>query len=143
MNLKQSFLIFKENLKNKNLSKIFIYNLLTSGLILAGLLTFLELISYNINYIEIFAFFSASFFIINLFQFYTVSNNNMQGLFPFIIQSILGGIAWVFYAVIMYFFYKLNLTSILNIILTFLTIIIISITHFYLVIKLNFFKNFY
>jgi hypothetical protein len=38
MNLKQSFLIFKENLKNKNLSKIFIYNLLTSGLILAGLL---------------------------------------------------------------------------------------------------------
>jgi hypothetical protein len=67
----------------------------------------------------------------------------MQGLFPFIIQSILGGIAWVFYAVIMYFFYKLNLTSRLNIFLTFLTIIIISITHFYLVIKLNFFKNFY
>lgn len=143
MNLKQSFLIFKENLKNKNLSKIFIYNLLTSGLILSGLLTFLELISYNINYIEIFAFFSASFFIINLFQFYTISNNNMQGLFPFIIQSLLGGITWTFYAVIMYFFYKLNLTSRLNIFLTFLTIIIISITHFYLVIELNFFKNFY
>ena len=60
--LKNKVISFYENLKNKNLSKSFLYYWFSSGIIISLFLVILEVISYNPNFVEIFAFLSGSFF---------------------------------------------------------------------------------
>ena len=128
---------------SQKLLKKFLYHLLTSGVIISVLLLVLELISYNANYVEIFAFLSGSFFIFNFFQFHTIGTSNINVLNQFLVQSIIGGFIWVFYAVIMYILNIFNFGIFANIFYTLLIIIVVTFTHIYLVIKKNFYKNLY
>jgi hypothetical protein len=128
---------------SQKIFKKFLYHLLTSGVIISVLLLILELISYNANYVEIFAFLSGSFFIINFFQFYTIGTSNIKVLNQFLVQSIIGGLIWVLYAVIQYILNIFNFGLLSNIFYTLLIIITITLTHIYLVIKKNFYKKLY
>jgi len=128
---------------SQKILKKFLYHLLTSGVIISILLLVLELISYNANYVEIFAFLSGSFFIINFFQFYTIGTSNINVLNQFLVQTIIGGFIWFFYAVIMYILNIYNFGLLSNIFYTLLIIIVVSLTHIYLVIKKNFYKKLY
>ena len=98
INFKKELQLFYNNLKKKNLVKSFGFHLFTTGLMVSFLMLFLEVISYNPNFVEIFAFLSASFFIINLFQFNTVNNENKNAVNNFLVQTFFGGVIWIFNA---------------------------------------------
>ena len=125
-----------------NFFKLLIKHFVTSGILIAFILAILEIISQNNKHIELFAFTSASFFIINLIQFYIVNKNNSKANSVFLIQTILGGITWAFYSIIMYILYINNFSTLYNIFITVFIILSISLIHFTLV-KYNFFNNLY
>jgi len=139
--LKTNLISFYENLKNKNLSKSFLYYWFTSGIIIALFLVVLEVISYNPNFVEIFAFLSGSFFLINFFQFYTVNSENKSAMKPFLVQTMIGGIVWVLYCLIMYVLYIKDISNYKNVFITLLSIILFSVTHIILVFKYDFYKK--
>lgn len=139
--LKNNLISFYENLKNKNLSKSFLYYWFTSGIIIALFLVVLEVISYNPNFVEIFAFLSGSFFLINFFQFYTVNSENKSAMKPFLVQTMIGGIVWVLYCLIMYVLYIKDISNYKNVFITLLSIILFSVTHIILVFKYDFYKK--
>ncbi len=139
--LKNKVISFYDNLKNKNLSKSFLYYWFTSGIIIAVFLVILEIISYNPNFVEIFAFLSGSFFLINFFQFYTVDSENKNAMKPFLVQTMIGGIVWVLYGLIMYILYIKNISNYKNLFITLLSIILFSVAHIILVFKYDFYKK--
>ena len=83
---------------------------------------------------------SASFFIVNLIQFYIVNKENREANLTFLLHTIVGGIIWVFYSIIMYFLYINNL-SIFNIVFILATIIIL-VTSIYFYLTYNKILNF-
>ena len=103
-------------------------NLIRAGLLVAISLTILEKISKNIKYVGFFSFISGSFFILMLFQYNKVSFNKLT-LETFLTHSIIGGIIWCIYALIMYILFKLNYSS--KQILTTTALIMISVSTFY------------
>ena len=121
---------------------IFIQNILTYGVFVAFLLTLLEFIGNNNKHIEIFAFLSASFFIITFFQFIIINKINNKANSQFLIQTIIGGILWVLYSIIMYILFRYNFSEISIILITSIIILISIIIHYYLV-NINFFKKIY
>lgn len=125
-----------------NFFKLLIKHFITSGIFIAFILAFLEIIIKNNKHIELFAFTGASFFIINLIQFYIVNKNNTKANSIFLIQSILGGITWALYSIIMYILYINNFSTLYNIYITFLIIISVSLIH-YTLIKYDFFNKLY
>ena len=110
-------------------------NFITYGLFVALTLTFLEVINKNINYIGFFAFLSASFFIVNLIQYYIVNETNSKASETFLIHTILGGIAWVLYSVLMYIIYLNKFTTLQNILLLLFIITIVTFTYYLFFIK--------
>ena len=112
--------------------KDFIAYFFTSGVIISLFFVILKSISQYHNLVGFFAFVSASFFIVNLIQFYIVNKENREANLTFLLHTIVGGIIWVFYSIIMYFLYVNNL-SIINIIFILSTIIfVVTFLYFYL-----------
>lgn len=70
--------------------RTFFYYFLTSGLIISLALTFLEYISKYYNFVNVFAFASASLFLINLMQYNVVAENNPLAVKGFLIHTLLG-----------------------------------------------------
>lgn len=114
---------------------IFSKNFLYGGVILGICLTLLELIKYNKNLIGYYAFVSASYFIVNLIQFYYVDKLNPEMNYTFLYHTIIGGIIWSIFSVILYVFYFINLDTSTNILLTLLIVIITWIIYYILLIK--------
>ena len=83
---------------------------------------------------------SASFFIVNLLQFYYIDKVNKNLNRTFLLHTIVGGIVWVLYSVILYILYINNITTDVNILITLLFIIIISIIY-YILLKNNYINN--
>lgn len=125
-----------------NFFKLLIKHFTTTGIFIAFILAFLEIISQNNRHIEIFAFTSGSFFIINLIQFYLVNKNNSQANSIFLIQSIIGGLIWVFYSIFIYILYINNFLPLNIIFITFFIILFTTLLHFILV-KYDFFNKLY
>ena len=78
-----------------------------------------------------------------MFQFYTVGITNKSALSHFTIQSIIGGIIWVIYAIIMYVLNVHKFSVLNNILITTLIIIIVTIIQIYFmsadkIIKIHF-----
>jgi hypothetical protein len=86
--------------------RTFFYYLFTSGLFISITLTFLEYISKLYNFVNVFAFASASFFIINLMQYNVVAENNPLAVKGFLIHSLLGVSCYWFLAVTMLILYN-------------------------------------
>tara|TARA_B100000424_G_C22709710_1_gene386412 strand:+ start:73 stop:447 length:375 start_codon:yes stop_codon:yes gene_type:complete len=102
------------------LLKSFIYYFLTSGLFVALTLVLLDAISYKFNFVNFFAFASASFFLINLMQYNVVNNSNPYAKRGFVIHTLFGIALWVLLAILLYFLneFKYNIIEINSIILS-------------------------
>ena len=60
---------------------------------------------------------------------------------PFLIQTMIGGIVWVLYGLIMYILYIKNISNYKNLFITLLAIILFSVAHIILVFKYDFYKK--
>jgi hypothetical protein len=116
----------------KDIIKNLITNLFTSGLFVAISLVILQLLSEYNNLVSFFAFASASFFIVNLFQYNLIDTTNKQATLTFLLHTIIGGVIWVSFAVLMYILYLNNFKRNDIILITAITLTIITITYFYL-----------
>jgi len=102
------------------LIKSLLYHLFTSGLFISITLVVLKMISSSINFVNVFAFASASMFLINLLQYNVVDQNNPKASRGFIIHTLLGVGCYLILAVSMYILHVLNysratiLTSLLS-----------------------------
>jgi len=117
-----------------NLIKIFGRNFIYGGLILGFCLTLIDLIKNSSNNIALYAFLSGSFFIVNLFQYYYVNELSKKSMEPFLAYSIVGGLFWVTYAVLLYYLHKYTQDVRLNIIISLIIISIVSLIY-YLLLK--------
>mgnify|MGYP001398261173 CR=1 FL=1 len=113
---------------------------ITSGISFTILLTILNLIINYTNLISFYAFFSGSFILVNLYQYYTIVNKENKSTDTFLIHSIIGGIFWVILSVLMYILHINNITYKNIISLTFFISLIISIV--YLILCINNIFNF-
>jgi len=102
------------------LIKSLLYHLFTSGLFISITLVVLKMISSSINFVNVFAFASASMFLINLLQYNVVDQINPKASRGFIIHTLLGVGCYLILAVSMYILHVLNysratiLTSLLS-----------------------------
>ncbi len=111
-----------------NLIKIFAKNFIYGGLLMAFLLTTIDIIKNSANDIAIYAFISGSFFVVNLIQYYYINNNNNsnQNTITFLIYSIFGGIVWVLYSFLLYYLHTKNIEIKLNIIINSVVVILLT-----------------
>ena len=117
-----------------------IHTFLTSGISFTILLTILNLIINYANLISFYAFFSGSFILVNLFQYYTIMQKANKSIETFLIHSIIGGIIWVILSIYMYILHINNITY-KNIISSVLFIFLI-ISIIYLLLCINNVFNF-
>ena len=94
----------------KNIINTLIHTFLTSGISFTILLTILNLIINYANLISFYAFFSGSFILVNLFQYYTIMQKANKSIETFLIHSIIGGIIWVILSIYMYILHINNIT---------------------------------
>ena len=87
-----------------------IHTFLTSGISFTILLTILNLIINYTNLISFYAFFSGSFILVNLYQYYTIIKKANKATETFLIHSIIGGIFWVILSILMYILHINNIT---------------------------------
>ena len=111
------------------LAERFIYYFLTSGIFISISLVILEVISKKFNLVDMFAFASASFFLINLMQYNVVANENIVAVPGFLKQTIFGSLVYLFFAVIIFILYKFNNSREEIIIYMLITIIIVYILY--------------
>ena len=120
--------------------KLLFNNLITSGLFVAVALTVLEVISKRVNLVGFYAFTSASFFLINLMQYYKLRVEKSITKYNFLVHTTIGGIVWVGYTLLMYLLYKYNFSTEQNIAITLIIYILVTAVYFYFTTnnKLNF-----
>ena len=82
--------------------QLVIENFIKGGLIIGISIAIIEMIYKSQKLINVFAFLSGSFFLINLYQFYYISNKNPSLNKGFLHFSVWGGLGWVFFAAYMY-----------------------------------------
>ena len=109
-----------------NLIKIFAKNFIYGGLLMAFILTTIDVIKNSANDIAIYAFISGSFFILNLIQYYYINNNSTQNTTTFLLYSVIGGIVWVLYSFILYYLHTKNIGVKLNISINSVIVILIT-----------------
>ena len=117
-------------------------NFAVYGLFIAFALTIIEYINKSSNYIALYAFLSASFFIINLCQYYVINSTNKKLSSTFLLHTIIGGIIWVVYSIVMYVLYLNKIIGLENIILMLVFIIIVTLVYYILFIKNNILERF-
>ena len=120
------------NNKYTSLLYIFSKNFLKGGIMLGICLTLLELIKYNKSLIGYYAFISANFFFVNLTEFYYINKLNPEMNYTFLYHTIIGGIIWSMYSVILYVFYLKKLDANIIILITLLIILLTWIIYYIL-----------
>ena len=116
---------------------IFVKNLVKGGIFVGIALTILEIIPKTNYSIGLYAALSASFFYVNLMQYYYVSKLENNKEHTFLYHSLIGNILWMLYALIMIILYKLNFTNIENILITFILTVSVSIIYYINIDKLT------
>jgi len=91
---------------DKSHIRILIENFIKGGLIIGVSIAIIEMIHKSKKLINIFAFLSGFFFLINLYQFYYISYKDSSLNEGFLRFSIFGGLAWVILAIYMYIAYQ-------------------------------------
>lgn len=113
------------------LFRTFFFYFFTSGLIISLALTFLEYVSKFYSFVNVFAFASASFFLINLMQYNVVAENNPLAVKGFLIHTILGVLSFLFFSMTMLILhsFKYSRSDIITIMLS--LIVITFVTYLY------------
>tara|TARA_B100000902_G_scaffold8366_1_gene10522 strand:+ start:725 stop:1135 length:411 start_codon:yes stop_codon:yes gene_type:complete len=117
-----------------NIFSIFASNFIKGGLLLGVAITIIELIYKSDDLLGFYAFLSASFFIVQLFQFEYVNKKSPKSTKTFLINSIIGGILFVVYVFMMYYLH-INNFSPKNVVTVLILIYIIFTLLYYLLIK--------
>ena len=109
------------------LFRTFFFYFFTSGLIISLALTFLEYVSKFYSFVNVFAFASASFFLINLMQYNVVAENNPLAIKGFLIHTILGVLSFLFLSMTMLILhsFKYSRSDIVTIMLSLIVIIFV------------------
>ena len=109
------------------LFRTFFFYFFTSGLIISLALTFLEYVSKFYSFVNVFAFASASFFLINLMQYNVVAENNPLAVKGFLIHTILGVVSFLFFSMTMLILhsFKYSRSDIITIMLSLIVIIFV------------------
>ena len=115
-----------------NFFKEFSSYFLTSGIIISLSLVILKFISQYHNLVGFYAFTSASFFIVNLMQFHVIDSENKDANLTFLLHTMVGGVIWTIYSLIMYILYLYNFSTFNNLLITTTVIIVTTIIYFYL-----------
>ena len=115
-----------------NFFKEFLSYFLTSGIIISLSLVILKFISQYHNLVGFYAFTSASFFIVNLMQYHVVDKENKDANLTFLLHTMIGGVIWTIYSLIMYILYIYNFSTFNNLLITTTVIIVTTIIYFYL-----------
>jgi|ETNmetMinimDraft_21_1059911.scaffolds.fasta_scaffold124885_2 hypothetical protein len=116
--------------------RVSLKNFLYGGLVVGLLLGLLELIQDSRKLLSFYAFVSGSFFIIQIIQYEYIKNMNDALLTKFLIHSIIGGIMWVLYSILLYVLYLYKYSGGKIIILMFIIHIAITLLYYYL-LKIN------
>ena len=120
-----------------DLIRSFIKNFLYGGLLIGLLLTIIDVIKNSNKNVGFYAFLSGSFIIINLIQFYYIDKINNKNTHTFLLHSIIGGLIWVLYSIILFYLYKLNINTYINIFITSITTIVITYIYYLKFIKIS------
>ena len=115
-----------------NFFEEFLSYFLTSGIIISLSLVILKFISQHHNLVGFYAFASASFFIVNLMQYHVIDKENKDADLTFLLHTIVGGVIWTIYSLIMYTLYLYNFSTFNNLLITTIVIIVTTIIYFYL-----------
>ena len=109
------------------LFRTFFFYFFTSGLIISLALTFLEHVSKFYSFVNVFAFASASFFLINLMQYNVVAENNPLAVKGFLIHTILGVLSFLCLTITMLLLhsFKYSRSDIITIMLSLIVIIFV------------------
>ena len=120
--------------------RTFFYYFFTSGLFISLALSILEFISKYYNFVNVFAFASASLFLINLMQYNVVAENNPLAVKGFLIHTVLGVSCFWLLAFIMLILhsYKYSRTDINTIMLSLIVITFVIYIYSYKKGYLNF-----
>ena len=121
---------------NKDLLNVFGTNFIKGGLLIGITVTIIEIIHKSTNMINFYAFVSASFFIVQLFQYKYVNDKNEKLSPSFLIHSIIGGIIFVLYVSVMYYLHLLDYSP-NNIILISLVLYIMFSLLYYIILTNN------
>jgi len=115
------------------LIRTFVFYFLTSGLIIALALTFLEHVSKYYSFVNVFAFASASLFLINLMQYNVVAENNHLAVKGFLIHTLLGVSCFWLLALTMLFLhsFKYSRSDIITIMLSLMVISFVTYLYSY------------
>ena len=120
-----------------NIFSIFASNFIKGGLLLGVAITIIELIYKSDDLLGFYAFLSASFFIVQLFQFEYVNKKSPKSTKTFLINSIIGGILFVVYVFMMYHLHINNISSENIIVILILFYIIFTILYYLLIKSVN------
>ena len=120
-----------------NILLLFLKNFIKGGILIGVLLTILDIIPKSKNSIGFYAAMSASFFYLNLIQYYHVSKLKNSREHTFLYHTLIGSTLWVLYAILMVILYKLEFTYIENIMITFVFTLIFSFIYYINVDKLT------
>ena len=116
--------------------RVSIKNFLYGGLVVGLLLGLLELIQDSRKLLSFYAFVSGSFFVIQIIQYEYIKNTNDALMQKFLIHSIIGGIMWVLYSIILYLLYLYKYSRGKIIIFMFIIHTAVTLLYYYL-LKMN------
>lgn len=94
----------------------FLTNFFKGGLLIGISITIIDLLSHEQNLINFYAAASASFFLVQVYQFYYINKQNSKLTHGFVLHSIYGNILWFIYVISMYLLYINDFSSIFIII---------------------------
>jgi len=126
-----------DNINKGDIFSIFANNFIKGGLLLGLAITIIELIYKSTDLLGFYAFLSASFFIIQLFQYEYVNKKNPESTKTFLINSIIGGILFVVYVFMMYHLHINNFSSENIMVILILFYIIFTILYYLLIKSVN------
>jgi len=112
-----------------NLFRVFSENFIKGGLLIGITITIIEFIYKSNNLIGLYAFCTASFFVIQSLQYQHITTKNIAHIDAFLTHSIIGGIVWILYVLLMGFMHYNGIPPIYNVIIGVIIYIIISICY--------------
>jgi hypothetical protein len=89
------------NLDLRNLFGVFSENFIKGGLLIGITITIIEFIYKSNNLIGLYAFCTASFFIIQTLQYQHITTKNIAHVDSFLLHSLIGGLVWILYVLLL------------------------------------------
>ena len=101
----------------RNLFKVFSENFIKGGLLIGITITIIEVIYKSNNLIGLYAFCTASFFVIQSLQYQHITTKEISHVHSFLLHSLIGGFVWILYVLLMGFLHYKGVSPTNNVII--------------------------